>query len=360
MDALKSRLKSRPAPAALLSGGLDSRAIVAGLKELGADVTALNCAIPGSQDYEYAHRFARAIGVPLRNVPWSADLLGTTPGSTTAGLLSFATQMASPGVVFSGDGGGETLGFLIMTEPVMDLLRQGRVQEGIAAYVKDPPVPKYLFQPEVFSAIATAPSAAMEREMRNLGQVPPEKAMQLFLLTNDLRCHLHDFFDRTLEHRVELLLPFYDRRVLESVIRIPAPLDSYLGHRLYHDWLQRFPAVVTSVPWQAYSTHLPCPVPDPNPPIPQNTVYKQHVPRAARRWMKMAVRSALRPDFPSSVMSRTKLFIAAALHGASLRDYTYVFKTCLNVNELLSKSKDSALPTAKHQPSASAKVAHSK
>jgi hypothetical protein len=262
--------------------------------------------------------------------------------------------------VFSGDGGGETIGFLIMTEPVMELLRHNQVHDAIAAYVKNPPVPMHLFQPEIYKAIVDAPTQGMEGEMRRLGDVPPEKAMQIFLLTNDLRCHLHDFFDRTLEHRVELLLPFYDRRVLESVIRIPAPLDNYLGHRLYHDWLQRFPAVVTSVPWQAYSTHLPCPVPDPNPPIPQNAVYKQHLPRAARRWMILAVRSALRSDFPSSVMSRTKLFIAALLHGASLRDYTYVFKTCLNVNELLSKSKskDTALPTAKHQPSALAKVAH--
>jgi hypothetical protein len=246
-----------------------------------------------------------------------------------------------------------------MTEPVMDLLRQGCVKEGIAAYVKDPPVPKYLFQPAVFSAIANAPSAAMEREMSDLGQVPPEKAMQLFLLTNDLRCHLHEFFDRTLEHRVELLLPFYDRRVLESVIRIPAPLDSYLGHRLYHEWLQRFPAVVTSVPWQAYSTHLPCPVPDPNPPIPQSALYHLHAPTAARRWMQMAVRSALRPEFPSSVMSRSKLLLAAALHGLKIRDYTYVFKTCLNVNELLSKSNDSAVAMARQEPPVSAKVAHS-
>jgi asparagine synthetase B (glutamine-hydrolysing) len=346
MAALSSRIRHRTVRYALLSGGLDSRCIAAGLKELGADFTALNCAVAGSQDYEYAHRFAEAAGIPFQNVPWSPDLLGTRPGATTAGLLAYAAQHVSPGLVFSGDGGGETIGFLIMTEPVMKMFREGRVQDAIEAYVKNPPVPKHLFTNEVYAAIADAPRRGMEEEIRRQGNVPPEKAMQLFLLTNDLRCHLHEFFDRTLEHRLELLLPFYDRRVIESVVRIPTPFEEYLRHRLYHDWLKLFPPAVTSVPWQAYPTHLPCPVADPDPPMTQNTIYKRHVPAASRRWMQRTVRAALKPGFPASIMSRNRLLLAVLLHRLHVRDYSYVFKTFINVDELLSRSTVTVLDPA--------------
>ena len=66
----------------------------------------------------------------------------------------------------------------------------------------------------------------MEEELRRIGISLGEKALHIFVLTNDLRRHLHEYFNRLPRTRVELLLPFYDRRVIESVLRIPPPLEA--------------------------------------------------------------------------------------------------------------------------------------
>lgn len=338
LSALDSRIRPGREHYSLLSGGLDSRCIAAVLQARGEEVTAINCSLPGYQDNEYAIRFAGEAYIPFREVRWSPDAAGTNSGRSTAGLLSHAVRHISPGLVFSGDGGGETLGFLMMAPPVMELLRAGRIQEAIQLYLGAAPLPPRLFDPLIYSEIADAPARGMQRELERFGSLPPEKAMQLFLLTNDLRRHLHEYFECILDHKVELLLPFYDRRVILSVVHIPASLEKFLQHRLYYDWLKRLPSSVTAVPWQVYSSHLPCPVADPNPPANQAAMTRRHIPKVARRWMMEALRIALGSKHPSNVISRKTLLRAVVLHSLGFRDYGYLFKTYLNVSELVSNS----------------------
>ena len=45
-----------------LSGGLDSRALLAAAMEAGAEVETLTFGMPGTMDYEDGNRVARAVG----------------------------------------------------------------------------------------------------------------------------------------------------------------------------------------------------------------------------------------------------------------------------------------------------------
>lgn len=51
-----------------LSGGLDSRALLAAAMEAGVEIETLTFGIPGAMDYEYGNRVARALGCRHRNV----------------------------------------------------------------------------------------------------------------------------------------------------------------------------------------------------------------------------------------------------------------------------------------------------
>jgi asparagine synthetase B (glutamine-hydrolysing) len=341
-SAFTAAVKDRIGPTrthTLLSGGLDSRCIAATIQELGHPVTAVNFAPPGYMDHEYARRFAETAALPFVAVPWSREYHQPTHGKNTASLLRHATEPLAPGTVFSGDGGGETIGFMLMTADVLALLRQQRISEAVRAYLSKHSFPGGLLQPETFRRVAGAENRGMERELAALSQhMPAEAALHLFLLRNDLRRHPHEYFEHAAEWGVELLLPFYDKRVLASVLRIAPPYDEFLSHRFYREWLELFPASVRSVPWQTYPWCEPCPVPDPSPPANQYDMYERHIGKRASEWMRTSVWAAMRSDFPSGTIRRSGIMAGAVLHGAGIRNYTYVFKTAVNLCELLAKS----------------------
>lgn len=333
--AFQAALASRsPGPGphlALLSGGLDSRCVVAGLQALGKQVHAFNCAQPGTQDYEYAGRYAAAAGVPLTRVPWSVALPQYTPGQTTSALLRHALAGCRGQAVFSGDGGGETVGFLMMTPSVMTLLEQGRIEAAIQEYTRGHALPRHLLRREAAAQLRRVPAEGMRRELERLSPLPPQKAMQLFLLRNDLRRHLHGYFEDLDQSQVELRLPFYDQRVLAAVIGIAPPLDAYLGHAFYHQWLEHFPEAVRRLPWQTYPGHAPCPLAEPAPPVNQWQFAAQIRRQTARRFLRQAVRAAFSGQFPGRLMRRGALVLAAAASAAGASRYDYVFKACLEV-----------------------------
>lgn len=334
--AVADRCQSGGPVRCLLSGGLDSRAIAGALIALGREVQAINYSLPGYQDAEYARRFADNAKLALRLVSVDFEAIGTTAGSTTAGLLRTVLR-GETGRVFSGDGGGETIGFLMMAPDVLAAMNAGGLEQAAKAYVNNGWVfpARIAASPEVAAHLNSMPQAGMLEELQSMRQLHPEKRLQLFLLRNDLRCHLHEHFEEADRLGVELLLPFYDKRVLESVLRIAPPLAPYLGHRFYHKWLSRFPPVVTSVPWQTYKNHEPCPVVDSEPSLPdQRAMVMRNMPIVSRRRMRQAVATLFESTFPATVLRRWPLLAAAVMHSLRIRDYRYVFKTYINLSRL--------------------------
>ena len=78
-------------------------------------------------------------------------------------------------------------------------------------------------------------------------------------MANDQFRHLHHHYEFIDEYRCELMTPFFDSDFLRYLLSIP--IDRFLGHAFYYNWMERFPASVREVPWQAYPGHLPCPLP---------------------------------------------------------------------------------------------------
>jgi len=104
------------------------------------------------------------------------------------------------------------------------------------------------------------------------------------------------------------------------------PVDICLRHRLYVKWLSHFPPAVTSVPWQIYPGHEPCPVP-----VPAGLDYQwsddyQIAERAARKRQvtEQAKELFREPYFPEEVLNRRDLRLAAVVHSTGLRDYGYL------------------------------------
>src|SRR5688500_13960137 len=69
VGAVRRRLGRDRSTAAFLSGGLDSRSIVAVVREMGARVRTFTFALPGTQDQRLASALARAAGTDHREAP---------------------------------------------------------------------------------------------------------------------------------------------------------------------------------------------------------------------------------------------------------------------------------------------------
>lgn len=276
----------------LLSGGLDSRCVAGVLLEQGRQVAAYNLSREGTKDFIFARAFADRCGMELTRTDWTREQLAETAGEVTARALLAASSKVRAPAVFSGDGGGETAGFLLMAPEIMELFAQGRVEEAAAAYAKPFPVSVRIVRPEISREHANAHIEGMLEEFRLMPGVDGQKAMQLFLLRNDSRRHLHQFFEYSERHTAELLLPYYDRRVVRSILEVPPPLDGHLRHRFYYEWLKYFKAPVAGTPWQTYKGQEPCPVPDESGTTDQWSVVKEESRALQREWRREALARA--------------------------------------------------------------------
>jgi len=122
-------------------------------------------------------------------------------------------------------------------------------------------------------------------------------------------------------YRVEFLTPFFDSDFVASVVE--CPLDLCLGHKFYTKWISCFPALYTSVPWQTYPGHEPCPLPVPA------GLPNQWDARQGRRQDETALLRVARamldaPDFPTPILRKGALRLATWIHRTGARDYGYV------------------------------------
>ena len=333
-SAVEDRLTASGDQFSLLSGGLDSRLIVATILEQGRRVQAATASSLGGQDYFYAHQFADAVDVPLTDVD-KPIVMETTPGKRTARLLSAASAPFRGHAVFSGDGGGETLGFLMMSPGIISLLQEKRTEEVLRKYSSESPLPLSILSSSTVRTISDAPYLGMQQEFSELADLEPEKAFQLFLLRNDLRRHLHDYFDSLDDDTCELLLPFYDRRVIGSVLRIASPLRDYIRHAFYYRLLDRLSPSIQAVSWQAYPKSLPCPLPGASSVPDQWNLAVNQFARASSKWRSTSVRTlfAGRPMKPGIVMP-SRIAGAALLDMLKVRKYGYLFMSHLAIHDI--------------------------
>lgn len=329
--AVARRLRSDLTTAAFLSGGMDSRTIVAGLQRRGAKVRTFNFSLPGMQDHAFAAAFAHRSGsvhehYQMRAVMHDAKFSVTLVEALGASPLNERHPIDRPSLAWSGDGGSVCVGHVYMTQEVVDLLRRGRLSEAVGRFLSErgAHVPTRILSRAVAEVLAAAPATGILDELRSLECEDPAQAFYLFLLLNDQRRHLTGHFEEIDLHRLELQLPFFDPDLLVAVVE--SPLDIRLFHRAYAQWFEIMPEAVTAVPWQTYPGHVPCLVP-----APSDLEYQWDAASFAplrsirrRRLLGDAGRILWDPRFPSALLKRGQLGLAALAYGTGLRECDYL------------------------------------
>lgn len=330
---VKRRIANDRTTAAYLSGGLDSRCVVAALRHRDVSVHSFNFARSGTQDYSFGNHFAQRIGSIHQSVPKERgdsipdySLLMAKAWGQTNHRLELPPER--PQLVWSGEGGSVLLGQVHISEEIVKLMRAGKIDDAIEEYLRKEQayVPAKLFKPQIVEVLGDIIKQGIREELNDLRTDDPGRAFYLFLMQNDQRRKLARHFENIDLHRLEFQLPFFDGAFLASVIA--APIDVCLRHRFYVKWLSHFPAAVTAVAWQAYPGHEPCPIP-----VPPELSYQwddeyQAEERAAQKRSILTRASELlsAPDFPREILNKRNLRLAAWMHSLGLRDLEYAIE----------------------------------
>ena len=184
------------------------------------------------------------------------------------------------------------------------------------------------------ASLQQAMAANVLSELNRYPRADVGRRWYLFLLLNDQRRHLFKHFETIDQHGLEFLLPFYDVHFLKLVANTPARWG--LFHRLYGAWFDQLDATARATPWQTYPGHVPCPVPG------DSQLSYQWAGRGSSIGFADGSRRAdaarlLAQSFSKSLpsmFSRWRLFWAAVLHGAGLRDFRHILTMLDNLRQL--------------------------
>jgi asparagine synthase (glutamine-hydrolysing) len=331
-SAVTRRNRSDRATSAYLSGGLDSRCIVAALCHNGVSVRTVNFARPGTQDYYFGNEFAETIGSsheslpkePGDKIPDYSSLMSRALGGTNLGKWSAERRR----LVWSGEGGSALLGHIHLSESLVESMRAGKTDRAIEEYIQREQVdlPIKLFRPQILETVRDVIRQGIHEELEQWHAEDAGRNAYLFLMHNDQRRKLMAHFENIDLHRLEFQLPFFDGGFLTSVMA--TPLDWCLRHGFYIKWLSLFPPAVSTVPWQSYPGHQPCPFP-----IPKELAYQwddsYQAPEDAtqkQRVIEQATELLRSIDFPDRILSRRKLRLATWIHSKGWRDYRYAIE----------------------------------
>jgi hypothetical protein len=332
-SAVSRRIRNDRTTAAYLSGGLDSRCVVAALRRADVRVHTVNFARPGTQDYFCGNQFAERIGSIHQSLPKEQGdstpeyslLMARAWGKANGSDQSPAER---PQLVWSGDGGSVALGHMPLSESIIELMRAGKVDGAIEEYLrkKQVHVPPKLFRRRLLENARDVIKQGIREELDQLDAQDAGRNFYLFLMLNDQRRSLTRHFENIDQHRLEFQLPFFDGRFLSSIIG--TTLNWCLRHKFYVKWLAHFPPVVTAVPWQTYPGHEPCPLPAPSGLVDQwdDSYQAKEGASQKQRVMKQASELLRAADFPDKILNRRNLRLAAWIHARGWRDYRYAIE----------------------------------
>lgn len=343
IDAVRIRADSGPGEISFLSGGLDSRCIVAALRNIGRPVWSLNFAPEGSQDYFFGRLAADVLGSCHYELGIGTEDFSSRQKTILDSWADINQDLVAQGVkpyrVWSGDGGSVGMGHVYLDEIFVEKLRAKDIR-GASEYLMkfgNLGVPVRGFQAEIRQSALDTPLEKMCLEIQGFTTQDPAKAGLLFFLMNDQRHHLATYFENLDLYKFEVVLPFFDSRLLELIVA--APIDDFLLHAFYNKWLSKFGPAITAVPWQAYPGHVACPLPIEG--------YGKLRNQWSEDWFEEKQRKCKRLDelqtwhamlnnqaFPADILSKNMLRLAYWLTRLKIRDYGYILNAANKVNTL--------------------------
>ncbi len=257
LQAVADQDDGNPRPFAALSGGLDTRVVIAGLIAAGRQPTCLTFTWRNSLDGAIAKDFAHTAQLSQRvvDVPRPLD---------EPFLIKSARALDwQPLRLWTGYGGSIGAGYVHSNSAIIAQAREGNlpVVARMLMQAKGVAVSKFLFG----GARARQLTAQLEAQLiASLEAYVPDDAgrrLQLYLLEHQEPEQLRPLTENADHLGIYIAAPFYDPQLLEAWLAVP--LEQAMYHNAYVQWLQRLPAVVLAVPWQAYPGHVPPPQPLP-------------------------------------------------------------------------------------------------
>ena len=285
-----------------------------------------NFSVPGEKDEAYGKEYADKIGVeyhsdhrPFTN--WSnwqliSDKLLRIDQNTL-------DQVKYPRLIFSGDGGSVGMGHVYLSHDLLAAHKTGGIKGAMEYFLSLRRFPDRIFKSRVRKIIRCVIRDSLSQELNELSGVAPGRDFYLFLLRNDQRRHLHHFWEYIDLSRVEFLEPFYDCRLLSVVAS--APIEPFIGHRFYYDWLDLFPTDAKSVPWQAYPGHVPCPIEKDDVHISQWDNYKKVQQKTQEETFNKCKTAMFSKVFPYYLLNRFMIYAAIIAYKLNIRDVGYIF-----------------------------------
>jgi asparagine synthetase B (glutamine-hydrolysing) len=334
MRAVALRNRADKTTVAYLSGGLDSRCVVAALLELETRVHTFNFALPGTQDYILGNEFAREADTIHEALPKEPGDLTPDYSALMARAWASSKHRAAepagrPSIVWSGEGGSVAFGHVHLSREIVGQMRAGRTDEAVETFLQreGASVTRRLLQTAVSDELSPALHTGIREELDELRTADPARAFYLFLMLNDQRRKLAAHFENIDLHRIEFQLPFFDSEFLAHVVSLP--LELCLGHKFYVKWLKLFAPAVTRVAWQAYPGHEPCPIPVPHAAVYQwdDSYYAEQSSLLKRKLLEQARQMLSARDFPREILKRSYLRLASLIYRAGWRDYSYVIQS---------------------------------
>lgn len=326
IGALRRRHRGSAEAAAFLSGGLDSRAIVGGLRALGAAVDTINFAPEATQDRVFARQVAELL--QTRHAELSTDMrLSKRKEIVQDWMAERFGDGARPRTMWSGDGGSVSLGLVYMNPQIVADMDNGQVEQAVLRF-NGGLAGRVLARP-LRSQLEKLPLQGAVEEIAAAGEgMEPARAFHLFLMANDQRRHMVLHFEDLDIERIEFQLPFFDGDFLETILA--GPCVPFLGHAFYMDWLDKFPNRLASVPWQAYPGHVQCTLP-----MPEGLGYQweggyfahEMVVQQNQRRIERARKVLADQPFPRHLISRSVLHAATWITRMGWRDYSYMLET---------------------------------
>jgi hypothetical protein len=331
--AARRRLQRDRTTLAYLSGGLDSRCVVAALRAEGAQVHSFNFSLPNTQDQVFGLQFATRIGTAHHEFP-------TEPNPDWSRVMADALRESAQlrerppdrmNLVWSGEGGSVGLGHVYLTDEIVHHLREGNRSAAIDVFLRQQKkrILTRILRPPLVARLRGYLHSRMSRELDAIAHPDPVRALHIFLNLNGPRRHLEGHFDSIDEHRVELQMPFNDSEFVEFITAIP--IEPCLYHNFYVDWLSLFDRPVLEVPWQAYPGHAQSPVP-----IPPDLLDQWAAPESEPR--RLAIKADILEQsaamlssagFPRPVLRKTHLRLMRWAWQLNLANYGYALNAAL-------------------------------
>lgn len=332
-SAVRRRLRGDKTTFAYLSGGLDSRCVVAALRAEGDRVYTFNFSLANTQDQMFALEYANKSGVIHHEVTTSPepDWSQIIADAWRASPHRHEQMPERPGLVWSGEGGSVGLGHVYFSPEIVSLIRSGDLDGAIDVFLRQQSksILTRILSPELAAKCRGYLHARLRSELDAIRYPDRLRALYIFLILNGPRRHLEGHFDSLDLHRIEFLMPFNDSEFLEYLTAIP--VEPCLYHQFYVKWLSLFDPAVLAVPWQPYPGHVRSSIPIPaDLPDQWNSPASSAHQAALQRDLLDRSGTMLRDaDFPSPVLRKGVLQLMRWAWKLGLRNYGYALKAAL-------------------------------